>query len=182
MNALEFSENEIAFQCDLTAFVREVVLPGSSNVTPKINPLSCFFKLEYRPSPIHRWGIFPVENIPARRKVIEYTGQKIDAQEVWRRRIREHLYLFQLNKTYAVDGAIGGSGAEFINHSCQPNLYSQIKSGRIYFVSNRQIAADEELTVFYNIVSDTDLPCSCGAENCRRVINQKRADIIKKRI
>ncbi|MCY7347577.1 MAG: SET domain-containing protein-lysine N-methyltransferase [Pyrinomonadaceae bacterium] len=168
-------ENTIIYQPELTAFVREVVLPGSSNVQPKIDSRFCRFNLKYAHSPIHRWGIFAAEKIPARRRVIEYTGQKIDASEVRRRRFRHHLYIFQLTQNRAVDGAIGGSGAEFINHSCQPNLMTRIVGGRIFFVSNRQIESGEELTLDYNIVMNgTNLPCSCGTEKCRGIINQNK--------
>ena len=75
--------------------------------------------------------------------------------------------------TGAIDGTIGGSGAEFINHSCDPNLVTRIGGGRIFFVSCRRISAGEELTLDYNITFATDLPCSCGAEKCRGIINQK---------
>ncbi len=169
-------KNEVAFvqKPELTAFVREVVLPGSADVVPKIESRFCRFDLDYKPSPIHRWGIFVAENIPARRKVIEYVGQKISAREVWRRRIREHLYIFWLNQKQAIDGAIGGSGAEFINHSCHPNLVARVGGGRIFFVSNRPIAAGEELTLDYNLDDDgAEMPCSCGAEKCRRMVNRK---------
>ena len=167
-------EKSIIQKHELTAFVREVVLPGSSDAEPKLDARFCRFDLKYHRSLIHRWGIFAAENIPARRRVIEYTGQKIDAFEVKRRRFRHHLYIFQLNQKWAIDGAIGGSGAEFINHSCHPNLMTRIVGGRIFFSSNRPITLGEELTLDYNIATDgTDLPCSCGTENCRGIINQK---------
>jgi uncharacterized protein len=166
-------ENRIIHKPELTAFVREVVLPGSSGVVPKLDARFCRFKLKVQRSPIHRWGIFAAEQIPARRRVIEYTGQKIDAREVWRRRFRQHLYLFRLNQNRAIDGAIGGSGAEFINHSCNPNLYARVGGGRIFFVSHRVIALAEELTLDYNIVNEgVDLACTCGAEKCRGIINR----------
>jgi uncharacterized protein len=174
MKTVQVLENQIIHQRELTAFVREVVLPGSSDAPPKIDSRFCFFNLNYKPSPIHRWGIFAAEHIPARRRVIEYTGQKIDAEEVWRRRIRQHLYIFQINRNRAIDGAIGGSGAEFINHSCQPNLITRIVGGRIFFVSLRQIAVGEELTLDYNLKLDNaDLPCLCRAAKCRGSLNQK---------
>ena len=113
------------------------------------------------------------EKIPARRCVIEYTGHKIDSHEVWHRRVRQHLYIFRLNQKWAIDGAIGGGGAEFINHSCNPNLVTRIGGGRIFFISSRRIAAGEELMLDYNITNAADLPCSCGAEKCRGIINQK---------
>ncbi len=174
MKIVKVQENRIIHQPELTAFVREVVLPGSSDAPPKIDTRFCFFDLDFKPSPIHRWGIFAAENIPARRRVIEYTGQKIDVEEVWRRRIREHLYIFRLNQNWAIDGAIGGSGAEFINHSCHPNLYARVGAGQIFFISSRRIAAGEELMLDYNIGNNgADLACSCGAEKCRGIINPK---------
>ncbi len=174
MENTKIFENNINHNPELTAFVREVVLPGSSETQPKLDSRFCRFDLKYKRSPIHRWGIFAAENIPARRRVIEYTGQKIDVEEVWRRRIRQHLYIFRLNQNWAIDGAIGGSGAEFINHSCHPNLYARVGGGQIFFVSLRRIAADEELTLDYNIGNaDADLSCSCIAAKCRGIINQK---------
>lgn len=172
-NVINF-EKRIIHNPELTAFVREVILPGSADVLPKIDAHFCRFDLKYQRSPIHRWGIFTAKNIPARRRVIEYTGQKIGVEEVWRRRFREHLYIFQINQNRAIDGAIGGSGAEFINHSCEPNLYARVGGGRIFFMSHRQIAAGEELTIDYNLGNvGTDLPCSCGTEKCRKIINRK---------
>ena len=174
MENTKFFVNSIIRNSELTAFVREVVLPGSSDVVPKIDSRCCRFDLKYNHSAIHRWGIFAAENIPARRRVIEYTGQKIDAFEVRRRRFRHHLYIFRLNQKWAIDGAIGGSGAEFINHSCHPNLVTRINGGRIFFSSQSPIASGEELTLDYNLVYDgADLPCSCGMENCRGIINRK---------
>jgi uncharacterized protein len=158
---------------ELTAFVREVVLPGSIGTEPNLDPYSRFFDLEYKPSRIHRWGIFAVEKIPAGHRVIEYTGQKIDIREVWRRRIREHLYIFWLDEKWAIDGAISGSGAEFINHSCDPNLEARVARGRIFFISIRSIAAGEELTLDYNLDNDgTNMPCACGMKQCRGRVNK----------
>lgn len=173
MKTVRIFENGSLPTRELTAFVREVVLPGGSDGEPQIDSRFCFFALKYRRSPIHRWGIFAAENIPARRRVIEYTGQKIDAAEVRRRRFRHHLYIFGLNRRWSIDGAVGGSGAEFVNHSCQPNLRAA-GGGRIFFVSTRRIAAGEELTLDYNVVdSNTDLPCSCRTEKCPGIINRK---------
>ena len=153
---------------ELTAFVREAVLPGGPGTIPKLDPRFCHFRLRYGPSPIHRWGIFSEEAIPARRRVIRYTGQRISAREAWRRRFRQHLYLFWLSSRFAIDGVIGGSGAEFINHSCAPNLYARVGRGRIVLVSLRAIAAGEELTLDYHLTGDCpEIQCLCGAAACR---------------
>jgi uncharacterized protein len=152
----------------LTAFVREVLLPGSSDAIPKLVRQHCRFRLDAGASAIHRWGIFATEPIPARRRVIEYTGQKIGPSEVERRSLRPLLCIFHLSKAVAVDGAIGGSGAEYINHSCEPNLRATITRGHILLVSKRRIAPGEELTFDYHVSGDRAGPaCRCGSPQCR---------------
>jgi len=155
----------------LTAFVREVVLPAGPDKKPRLDREAMRFALEYRKSKIHRWGVFALEDIPARRRVIEYTGQRIDAREVVRRSVRPHVYHFWIGKKWALDGAIDGSGAEFINHSCDPNLTSRLRNGRIWLVSRRKIAKGEELAFDYRLSGLKLLPCKCGAANCRGFLN-----------
>jgi SET domain-containing protein len=152
---------------ELTRFVREVVLPGGSDTIPRLDPARCRFQLEFRPSLIHRWGLFACSAIPARRRVIEYTGQRIDAREVDRRRFRQHLYIFWLTDHWALDGAFGGSGAEFINHRCDPNLYACVGRGHIFLTSLRRIEPGEELTLDYHTADDYPSPCTCRSPNCR---------------
>ncbi len=156
----------------LTAFVREVVLPAGPDRVPELQPYSCRFSLSHAKSRIHRWGIFTNEGIPARRRVIEYTGQRIGFDEVRRRRLRPQLYIFRLNDKHALDGAIGGSGAEFINHSCEPNLYAKVGRGHIWLVSLRRIEPGEELLLDYRIRGETKLiRCACRAPGCRGYLN-----------
>lgn len=142
------------------------------NGTPRINPRYACFRLRAGPSPIHRWGVYAAEGIPPGRKVIEYTGERINRQEKKRR--EDSKYLFELDRYWTIDGSVGGSGAEFINHACDPNLVTRIVKGHILYFSRRPIAADEELTVDYNFDWDEEhVPCACGARNCRGTINVK---------
>jgi uncharacterized protein len=138
----------------------------------KINPKCCCFRLRFGRSRIHRWGLYTEQNIPANRKVIEYTGQKLNPAQRARREQESCKYLFILDEYWTLDGAIGGSGAEFINHSCDPNLVTRILKGHILYFSRRKIRKGEELTVDYNY-DDTDelVKCVCGAKNCRGTIN-----------
>ncbi len=106
--------------------------------------------------------------------MIEYTGERISRAETKRRAEAPLNYLFTLDSYWTVDGAVGGSGAEFINHSCEPNLYSKIVRGHILYVSRRVIQPGEELTVDYRFDRDVErVPCSCGAPGCRGTINLK---------
>lgn len=156
----------------LTAFVREIVIPGGPDAVPKIARRHCRFGLYHAPSGIHRWGIFAKETIPARRRVIEYTGQRIGPPEVRRRLIRPNLYLFILTDRMVIDGAIGGSGAEFVNHSCEPNVYARVSRGHIWYISTRRIEAGEELLVDYRIRGSYPMiECKCGSPSCRGYLN-----------
>lgn len=118
--------------------------------------------------------MFADEPIPARRKVIEYTGERISRRETKRRAQRELNYLFTLDNYWTLDGAVGGSGAEFINHCCEPNLVARIVKGHILYISRRAILPGEELTVDYHFAKNVEkVPCQCGAPGCRGTINVK---------
>jgi uncharacterized protein len=138
--------------------------------TPEIDQRYACFRLRVAASPIHRWGVYADQSIPAGRKVIEYTGAKIDRAEYDRR--EETTYVFELDQEWLVDGSVSGSGAELINHSCEPNLITRILKGHILYFSLRRIQKGEELTVDYHY-DDTDelMACGCGARKCRGTIN-----------
>ncbi|MCC6388983.1 MAG: SET domain-containing protein-lysine N-methyltransferase [Bryobacterales bacterium] len=141
---------------------------------PRLDPRYRCFRLELAPSGIHRWGVYALERIPPRRKVIEYTGERISRRETKKRDARKLHYLFTLDNYWTLDGAVGGSGAEYINHSCEPNLRAMITKGHILYVSKRWIEPGEELTVDYHFPKDVErVTCKCGAGTCRGTINVK---------
>jgi uncharacterized protein len=141
---------------------------------PSIDPKHACFAMEIRNSRIHGRGVYALERIPARRKVIEYTGERISRRETKRRGDGPLTYLFTLDDYWTIDGAVGGSGAEIINHSCDPNLYSSIMKGHILYMSKRIIRPGEELTVDYRFSEKIEeVRCRCGAKRCRGVINLK---------
>jgi SET domain-containing protein len=142
--------------------------------SPIIDPRYVCFKLEIRASKIHRRGVYALQRIPARRKVMEYTGERISRRETKIRGQGDLTYLFTLDDYWTIDGAVGGSGAEIINHSCDPNLRSCIMRGHILYWSKRAIKAGEELTVDYRFSNKIErVRCLCGAKSCRGVINVK---------
>ncbi len=138
----------------------------------EIDPRFARFKLVVKKSPIHRWGVYAGEQIPANRKIIEYTGERISRRETKKRGQGPHTYLFTLDDYWTLDGSVGGSGAEYINHCCDPNIRTWICKGHILYMSKREIRPGEELTVDYRFSKKIErVPCHCGSLNCRGTIN-----------
>jgi SET domain-containing protein len=148
----------------------------SPKSAPKVDERYANYKLTIRPSKIHRWGLYAEEDIPARRKIMEYTGERISRVETKRRSEEQGrmIYLFTLDSYWTLDGAVGGSGAEYVNHCCDPNIVTVIRNGHILYMSRRAIRKGEELTVDYHFAKDIETyVCKCGAANCRGTINLK---------
>jgi len=57
----------------------------------------------------------------------------------------------------------------YINHSCDPNVYTYTVDGERFVLAMRDVAAGEELVYDYavNTVGGDWLDCLCGAPNCR---------------
>lgn len=140
---------------------------------PQLRKEYCSFQLEVRPSKIHRWGVFALEAIPKGRKVIEYTGELVSRKEGKKRADSNHIHcLFTIDPYWYLDGAVGGSGAEFVNHCCDPNLESRILKRHILYFSIRDIAAGEELSLDYHFGKDQErVKCGCLSPKCRGWIN-----------
>lgn len=152
---------------EIRAAASELEVPPEPE-TPRIDPEACLYALTFGRSAIHRWGLFAAERIPAGEPIIEYRGERIDRAEWHRRSAREHLYFYTLDDEWTIDGAVGGSGAEFINHSCDPNVDSWIENERIYLYSLREILPAEELTLDYDLVGEgPEIACICGSPKCR---------------
>jgi uncharacterized protein len=81
-------------------------------------------------------------------------------------------YLAALDSYWAIDGAVGGNGAELINHSCEPNLKPRRIGNRLWLVSLRKVRAGEELTWDYHFAKNGEkVRCHCGSPKCRGTIN-----------
>ena len=141
---------------------------------PRVNPKVACFRLRVGRSRIERYGVFAQEAIPRGKRVIQYTGKRIGQREACRRAARMsfarkagRVYLISLNRRSILDGAVGGSGAEFINHSCDPNLTVRKIHGQIFLHSFKRIKPGEELTVDYGFRC---CPCRCGSKKCRGIM------------
>lgn len=81
---------------------------SATNGQPKIDDRYACFGLRLGYSKIHRWGVYAKEFIPARRKVIEYIGEKINRRETKRRAdASDMIYLFTLDPYWTLDGSVG---------------------------------------------------------------------------
>jgi uncharacterized protein len=141
----------------------------SAHLRPRqLRHKSAPYRLRIGRSLIHGVGVFAVELIPEGRKVIEYTGKRLSEAEAYRVASADGDYAIAAGTNCLIDARVGGSGAELINHSCDPNLLWRLRKGRVYFYSRRPVRAGEELTIYYGYqVKARALPCCCGERNCR---------------
>ena len=123
-------------------------------------------------SSIQGKGIFTDSPISSKKKIGEYTGERISIREARRRaKSRRRVAIVEVDDMVAIDGDVNGGPFRFINHSCAPNVFIRIAYGRAEFYARRNIKAGEELSCDYgDSHHDGKLPCRCGAPNCRKFI------------
>ena len=137
-------------------------------VTPQIDPKFARYGLRVGRSPVHRYGVFALEEIPRGRLVIEYTGKRLTYDQAQKIRPPRDAYVATVSDRWLVDARIGGSGAEFINHSCNPNLSWRRIRGHLFYFSRKKIRVGEELTGGYGYpIKIRRVPCHCGARGCK---------------
>jgi SET domain-containing protein len=129
--------------------------------------------IEKRKSKIQGWGVFTTAAIHKNTHIIDYAGEKISNQESLKREVRYirrgHIWCFKLTNRSVIDAGVGGNDARFINHSCQPNCYIDIKKGVIWIRAARNIRRGEELTYDYNTDGDGLIKCRCSP-GCQRLL------------
>jgi SET domain-containing protein len=121
-------------------------------------------------------GCFATVSFPRGRKIAEFAGEKISRREAARRmRGRRRLRICAINAYWNIDGSAGGNGTQYINHSCEPNCFTRIMHGRIFFFALRDIEPGEEITLDYVLSYHSDQTrCRCKALSCRGTINRLR--------
>ena len=121
--------------------------------------------IERRRSRIHGWGVYATKKIPKNKRIIHYAGEKISNQESLKRERRYirrgHIWCFKLTNRSVIDAGVGGNVARYINHSCQPNAYIDIKDGVIWIRAARTIRRGEEITYHYNTDGEGLIMCRC---------------------
>jgi SET domain-containing protein len=117
--------------------------------------------------------VYATESIPKNKRIIDYAGEKISNQESLKRERRYikdgHIWCFKLTNRTVIDAGVGGNVARFINHSCRPNCYIDIRDGVIWIRASRAIRKGEELTYDYHTDGEGLIPCRCR-KGCQRLL------------
>lgn len=129
--------------------------------------------LSIQKSQINGRGCFATVQFSRRRKIAEYTGERIPDSEAQRRAHRAKLRICDVDGVWSIDGSRGGNGTHYINHSCEPNAYVRTIHGHVVFFALRDIHPGDEITVDYEQTLHPDSKrCYCGAASCRGRINK----------
>jgi SET domain-containing protein len=123
-------------------------------------------------SAIQGKGLFTDSPVRARTKLGEFTGERISTREARRRaKRRKRIAIVEVSLKEAIDGSIKGGLFQFINHSCDPNVFTRIAYGRVEFYAKRNLAAGDELTTDYVCSHHNgQLRCLCQSSDCRGFI------------
>ncbi|KAE8226133.1 hypothetical protein CF319_g1230 [Tilletia indica] len=151
----------------------------------KFNQLSARKKqLRFAKSPIHDWGLYAMEQIPAGDMVIEYVGEVIrqqvadEREKRYERQGQFSTYLFRVDDELVVDATMKGNIARLMNHCCAPNCTAKILTvngeKRIALFAKSTILPGQELTYDYKFQSTGDdadqISCLCGSPHCRKFL------------
>lgn len=91
-------------------------------------------------------GLFAGEMIPKDSCIIEYTGKVMTEEEY---QASNSVYIFDIGKPGALDGSPRWNTARYINHSCVPNCYPDVRKRRVFIFAKRDIQPGEELAYNY---------------------------------
>jgi uncharacterized protein len=134
---------------------------------------------EVRRSTIHVNGVFARRRIDAGERIVEYTGERITADESAIRAEQgggpvNHTFFFSVADGNVIDGGSGGNDARFINHACEPNCEAYEEDGKVFIYALQEIEKGEELNYNYALIYEERhtaavkklFECRCGAPSC----------------
>jgi len=141
-------------------------------------------------SKIHNKGIFALNEIPAKKNIIEYTGELISKKEGTRREeesieksktdpSKAGTYIIEIDEENDLDGDVKENYAKYINHSCEPNCEFDIVGKKVLVNTIKKIKEGEELLLNYgfewNEKEFHKHPCKCGSQNCAGYILEEKS-------
>ena len=112
-------------------------------------------------------GVFATADIPAGRSVSVFGGYVCDLEEFHQLDEHRQTHSIQIDDGLFMVCAEGEEPADFLNHSCDPNLGIV---GNVLLVTMRAVAAGEELTFDYAMCDDDpydEFECACETTGCR---------------
>ncbi len=138
-------------------------------VTP---PYHIYYPVKVAKSKIAGKGAYALQRIPARKKIGDLGGVIITMKEAMRLiKNLKVINLVELDNDLALNASANPNDMRFINHSCGPNTYLRVMKDRVEFYALRDIKKGEELSCDYGETHhEGNLPCKCGAKNCRGFI------------
>jgi SET domain-containing protein len=143
----------------------------------KLNKLqmSLNFPIEVKKSKVAGNGAFALKAIKAKKKLGNMAGEIISYKEAQRRvKNQPHGELLMVefdDEPIALDASKNRNALSYINHSCQPNTYMRRAYRKVEFYTLQPVKKGEELSCDYGETHhEGELPCKCGAKNCRGYI------------
>ena len=143
-----------------------------------------------RSSAIHGRGVIATKLIRKGARIIEYRGTRSTMEAEHKKppsdpRNPYHTFLFELSDGTAINAAVAGNAARWINHSCDPNCEAVEDDGRVFIYAKRTIRAGDELTYDYRLTlpgrvtlqARKAFACNCGAKICRGAMLQRSSSI-----
>lgn len=138
-------------------------------ITPAYRVL---YPIKVAKSKIDGLGAYARAQIPARKKIGDLGGVIISLREARRLTARaRRVAMVEFSNGEALNASVSSNELRYINHSCDPNTYMRLTYRRVEFYALRPIGINEELTCNYGETHhDGQLPCQCGAKNCKGFI------------
>ena len=117
-------------------------------------------------------GLYATKDIKEGTRIIDYVGKiitKKQTEESLKFDNAKHIYLFNLNKKYDMDGDVSWNIARLINHSCSNNCDYNGTGLKLWIVAIKDIKKGEAITADDGFGYDEDykqFPCKCKSKNC----------------
>lgn len=195
---VETNQNQVSTRNELNTVIQDVTTEFDDSINGNFKPifricnlktpLSLYEKpaIAIKTSKIHGKGIFAEEIISPDQIIGEYVGEMIskslsdEREQRYKCHGMESIYMFGVSKNFVLDATKFGSNLRFMNHSCQPNCYAEIKVfnssiRRVFFAAERLIRPGEELTIDYQfkrVDGEERVPCLCNSDRCRLFIDK----------